>query len=261
MLAKITRLFNKACQDFKLISPGDRIMVGLSGGKDSLTMCHVLCLLRDSHSIPFEVLCTYIQFSNIPYRCDLGYLRQFCDEHRVQLKMVEDEIREAHMGGVLRFACVHCARFRRAKLLEQTRLEHCNKLALGHHLDDIAATLLMNMSQHGKFAGMAVKLDITAGEQNYPMTIIRPLCYIGEDDIRAFALGERYKQEKCKCDWGDAGVRPKARETLDILARFDENARMNLFRSQFNIGQQHVDEPSSSYDIEEGEEHICRGDI
>jgi tRNA(Ile)-lysidine synthase TilS/MesJ len=101
-------------------------------------------------------------------------------------------------------------------------------LALGHHFDDIAAILLMNMFQQGKFAGMAVKLDITASEYNYPMTITRPLCDVGEDDIRAFALGERYKHEKCKCD---AGVRPKVRETLDIFACFDDNARMNLFRS------------------------------
>jgi tRNA(Ile)-lysidine synthase TilS/MesJ len=222
-------------------------------------MCHVLCLLRDSHSIPFEILCAYIQFSNIPYRCDMSYLQQFCDEHRVELKIVEDEIREAHMGGVIRFACVHCARFRRAKLLEQTRLERCNKLALGHHLDDLGATLLMNMSQHGKFAGMAVKLNITAGEQNHAMTIIRPLCYICEDDIRAFALSERYKQEKCKCDWSDAGARPKAREALDILARFDENARMNLFMSQFNIGQPRGEEPSSWSDIEDSEDQVCPG--
>jgi tRNA(Ile)-lysidine synthase TilS/MesJ len=79
----------------ELISPGDRIIVGLSGEKDSLTMCHVLrlCLLRDSHSIPF------IQFSNISDGCDLNYLWQFCNKHRVELKMVEDEIREAYIGG------------------------------------------------------------------------------------------------------------------------------------------------------------------
>jgi tRNA(Ile)-lysidine synthase TilS/MesJ len=109
-------------------------------------------------------------------------------------------------------------------------------LALGHHLDDIVATLLMNMSQHGKFTGMAVKLDIEVGEQKYPLTLIRPLCFIAEGEVRNFVAEKQFKLEKCRCDWSDDGVRPKVMEALDILGRFDPTARMNLFRSQFNIG-------------------------
>jgi tRNA(Ile)-lysidine synthase TilS/MesJ len=246
----IRQKITKACHDFGLISPGDRVMVGLSGGKDSLTLCDILCGLRDSQDIPFELLCAHVQFSNIPYRCDLAYLRQWCDERRVSLDIIEDDIRGAHIGDVLRFTCIHCARFRRAKLLEQSRIRSCNKLALGHHLDDIVATLLMNMSQHGKFAGMAVKLDLEVGPQKYPMTLIRPLCYASEDDIRAFVTEQNYKLEKCRCNWSDDGVRPKVRETIDILARFDENARMNLFRSQFITGDAHSG-PQTSVDIED----------
>jgi tRNA(Ile)-lysidine synthase TilS/MesJ len=251
MLPRVARLFHKACRDFKLISPGDRIMVGLSGGKDSLTLCQLLCELRDAHEIPFEILCTHIQFSNIPYRCDLAFVRRFCEERRLPLAVVEDTIRQAHIDGVLRLACVHCARFRRAKLLEQTRLERCNKLALGHHLDDIVATLLMNMSQHGKFAGMAVKLYIEVGEQRYPLSLIRPLCYVAEHDIRAFAALQQYEEEKCRCDWSDDGVRAKVQETLEILSRFDENARINLFRSQFRIGQHEAEGQPDWFDIED----------
>jgi tRNA(Ile)-lysidine synthase TilS/MesJ len=248
MLPKVSRLFSKACQDFRLISPGDRIMVGLSGGKDSLTLCHVLSLLRDSQTVPFEVLCTHIQFSNIPYRCDLSYLQEFCDERCLPLSIVEDEIRAAHISGVLRFTCVHCARFRRAKLLEQSRLHRCNKLALGHHLDDIVATLLMNMAQHGKFAGMAVRIALTVGEHDYPIQLIRPLCYIREDDIRTFAVEQRYRAEKCRCDWCDDGVRGKTAETIEILAAFDHSARLNLFKAQFHIGQA---EQHPTFDIED----------
>jgi tRNA(Ile)-lysidine synthase TilS/MesJ len=248
MLRTISRPFTKACQDFKLLSPGDRIMVGLSGGKDSLTLCHIFSLLRDAQTVPFEVLCTHIQFRNIPYRCDLVYLQQFCDERRLPLDIVEDEIRPAHISGTLRFTCVHCTRFRRAKLLEQSRLRQCNKLALGHHLDDIVATLLMNMSQHGKFAGMAVRIDLTVGEQGYPIQLIRPLCYIPEDDIRAFAAEQHYRPEKCRCDWCDEGVRGKTSETIEMLAAFDRNARLNLFKAQFRIGQT---EPRPLFDIED----------
>jgi tRNA(Ile)-lysidine synthase TilS/MesJ len=251
MLPRVRGFFHKACRDFKLISPGDRIMVGLSGGKDSLTLCQLLCELRDMGEIPFEILCTHIQFSNIPYRCDLTFVRRFCEERRLPLAVVEDTVRQVHIDGVLRLACVHCARFRRAKLLEQTRLERCNKLAFGHHLDDIVATLLMNMSQHGKFAGMAVKLCMEVGEQRYPLSLIRPLCYISEDDIRAFAALHHYQEEKCRCGWNDDGVRAKVRETLEMLSRFDENARMKLFISQFRIGQDQAEGQPPWLDIED----------
>jgi tRNA(Ile)-lysidine synthase TilS/MesJ len=121
-------------------------------------------------------------------------------------------------------------------------------LALGHHLDDIVATLLMNMAQHGKFAGMAVRIDLTVGEQDYPIQLIRPLCYIREDDIRIFAAEQGYRAEKCRCDWCDDGVRGKTIETIEILAAFDPTARLNLFKAQFRIGQA---EPRPMFDVED----------
>jgi tRNA(Ile)-lysidine synthase TilS/MesJ len=252
---KIGDLFAKACKDFQLISPGDRIMLGLSGGKDSLSTCHFLAHLRDSRpEIPFDILCTHIQFTNIPYRSDLDYIRRFCDEHRVGLDIVEDEVRDIHMNDhSLRFTCVHCARFRRAKLLELTRLRGCNKLALGHHQDDIVATLLMNISQHGSFSGMAVKLDIEVGEMRYPVRLIRPLCYICEDDIRAFAMEQGYNLEKCRCDWSDDGIRAKVRGALELLSRQYPRVKANIFRSQFNIGQVILNENFEMDDIEDSE--------
>jgi tRNA(Ile)-lysidine synthase TilS/MesJ len=238
-------------------------MVGFSGGKDSLTTCHLLCLLRDSRPTPeFEILATHIQFTNIPYRSDLEYLQQFCTSHRIALDIVEDDIRQAHIKGEhLRFTCVHCARFRRAKLLELARLRNCNKLALGHHLDDIVATLLINMSQHGKFSGMAVKLDLCVGEQHYPIQLIRPLCYIGEDDIRSFALEQGFNPEKCRCDWSDDGIRAKVREAMELLCRDHEQVRMNIFQSQFKIGGEAIGgDPYDGGDIEDAAGQMAAAD-
>jgi tRNA(Ile)-lysidine synthase TilS/MesJ len=260
MLPELSDLFKKACDDFHLISPGDRIMVGLSGGKDSLTICHLLCLLRDSQpAAEFEILATHIQFTNIPYRSDLDYLHQFCNDRRVTLDIVEDDIRQAHIKGEhLRLTCVHCARFRRAKLLELTRLRNCNKLTLGHHLDDIVATLLINMSQHGKFGGMAVKLDLRVGEQQYPVQLIRPLCYIGEDDIRSFAQEQGFNPEKCRCDWSDDGIRAKVREAMELLCRDYDQVKTNIFQSQFKIGgEEIVGDPYDGCDIEDAAGQIA----
>ena len=80
--------------------------------------------------------------------------------------------------------------------MELSRVYNCNKLALGHHLDDVVATLIMNMSQHGRFAGMAIKLNITVGDSKYPLSIIRPLCCVAEDDIRTFIVENDFTKGK-----------------------------------------------------------------
>jgi tRNA(Ile)-lysidine synthase TilS/MesJ len=176
MFSKLQSLFNKACRDFSLVEPGDRIMIGLSGGKDSLTTVNFLGFLRASQPGTFEVMCAHIKFLNLPYCVDLAYLTEFCATRNVPFHRVEDQIRQAHMESGM--TCVHCSRYRRAKLMDLCRLHNCNKLILGHHLDDINATVVMSMAQHGHFGGMAVKLPVQIGESNFPLTMIRPLCLI-----------------------------------------------------------------------------------
>lgn len=249
---KMRMLVIQACDEYKLVESGDRILVGLSGGKDSLTLVHFLSMLRDMQPGKFEIVTAYIRFTNLPYSVDLEYLKEFTASRKVEFHVVEDQIRDGHMTNGT--TCVHCSRFRRAKLMELSRVHNCNKLALGHHLDDIVATLLMNMSQHGRFAGMACKLNITVGETKYPLTMIRPLCLVSENSIRALMVEKGFKPEKCRCEWGDSGFRSKARDVVDLLCEKDESVRMNIFRSQFNISQKFMannQDESTDFDIED----------
>lgn len=235
MQNKIKRLFNKACDEFDLIHGGDRILVGFSGGKDSLTLLHFLHLVREAYQNQennFTLIAAHIKFSNLPYSVDLNYLSKFCSDRNIEFHIIEDNIREDFLKSG---TCVHCSRFRRAKLMELSRVHNCNKLALGHHLDDVVSTLLMNMTQHGKFTGMAIKLDITVGEMKYPLTIIRPLCYVPEDDVKAFIKESNFVSETCRCPWGDIGYRSKTLEFVKFLSKKDEKVRMNFFASQFNL--------------------------
>ncbi|KAH0788997.1 tRNA 2-thiocytidine biosynthesis protein TtcA [Histomonas meleagridis] len=250
METKLRRLFNQACDEFELISKGDRVLVGLSGGKDSLTLVHFLSLLAKEKPGTFHIIAAFIRFTNLPYTVDLPYMQTFCDERNVEFHIVEDQIREGHMT-MQSGTCIHCSRYRRAKLMELANVYKCNKLALGHHLDDIIATLLMNMSQHGRFGGMAVKLQISVGETNYPLTMIRPLALIPENDIRSFIKEKNFHPEQCRCPWGDSGYRGKTRDVVDFLCKDDESIRMNLFRSQFNINEKHIEKEKEAIDIED----------
>lgn len=234
MNQKLCRLFNSAVSEFSLIENGDRVLVGLSGGKDSLSLIHFFSLLQKERPGTFHVVAAHIHFTNLPYSVDIDYMREFCAERDIEFQLVEDKIRDEHMGNG---TCLHCSRYRRAKLMELARVYKCNKLALGHHLDDIIATLLMNMSQHGRFGGMAVKLSIHVGDCRYPLTLIRPLCLIPEDDIRQLVKDLGFRSEKCRCPWGDVGYRSKTRDVVDFICKQDESYRMNMFRAQFNVSE------------------------
>lgn len=242
--------FDAACKEFSLVEAGDRILVGLSGGKDSLTLVHLLSRLREKMGRVFEVVAAHVRFDNLPYVSDGAYLEEFAREQRVEYHLVEDHIRDEHMEHA---TCLHCSRFRRAKLMELARVLSCNKLALGHHLDDIAATLLMNMGQHGRFGGMAIRLDMTVGDLRYPLTMIRPLCYIAEQDIIEFTASHNYQPVKCRCEWGDTGFRKKSQRAVDVLAAISKDARLNLLRAQFNYHTKHRQNTTNTPDIEDAQ--------
>lgn len=246
---RLRNQITNACEEFSLVEEGDKIMVGLSGGKDSLTLVNFLSEMAEKMENKFKVIAAHIKFTNLPYGIDAEYLEKFCADRKVEYHLIEDAIRDGHVGNG---TCVHCSRYRRAKLMEMCRVFGCNKLALGHHLDDIVATLLMSMTHHGRFSGMACKLTITVGESNYPLTLIRPLSYTPENDIIQFCKENEYQPAKCRCPWGDTGTRSKTRQAVDmIVAGLGEEARRNIFKSQFHIAHRDCVPTPESNDIED----------
>lgn len=230
-----------ACQEYGLITKGDKVMIGLSGGKDSLTLVHFLSQLSKKMNGDFQVYATHIKFLNLPYGEEgTTYIEEFCKENDVKLEIVEDSIRPEYLENDHRQTCIHCSRYRRAKMMELTRERGCNKLALGHHLDDIVATILMTMTHHKRFAGMACKLNISVAPKNgdntaekYPITLIRPLCTTSENQIIEFVTKNLFQPAKCRCPWGDQGVRKKTRGAVEkMVSTLGEEARRNIFKCQ-----------------------------
>lgn len=246
---KVYQEVKNACEEFKLVEEGDRILIGLSGGKDSLLLTHLLGRLMKEKNNSFKVIAAHVKFENLPYGIDVDYLEKFCVDRGVEFHLITDSVRDAYLENDHKDTCIHCSRFRRSKLMEFCRVTKCNKLTLGHHLDDIVATLLMNMTHHGRFAGMAVKLDISVGKEEYPITMIRPLAYTSENEIIEYTKLNGFIPAKCRCPWGDVGVRKKTRFVVDkIVEELGEEARLNIFKSQFNVTRKTRPEP----DPEEG---------
>ncbi|MBO4370878.1 MAG: tRNA 2-thiocytidine biosynthesis protein TtcA [Paludibacteraceae bacterium] len=162
----------KAMKDYGLVADGDRILIGLSGGKDSLALVEVLAQRSRIFKPRFEVVAAHISMENVPYTADIGYLSDYCRQWGVEF---------VHRTGKFdpdtdpnRGPCFLCA-WNRRKLLFQTAAElHCNKVALGHHQDDILETLLMNLTFQGAFSTMPPLLKT----DHLNVDIIRPLCLI-----------------------------------------------------------------------------------
>ena len=165
----------RADKDFHMIQPGDKIAVGVSGGKDSLLLLYALALYRQFSHVDYELHAFTMTLGLEPF--DLSGVRALCEEVNVPYTVRETEI--AHILFDIRKEknpCALCAKMRRG-VLNDLALEHgCNKLALGHHREDAIDTLLMSILHEGRFHTFHPKTVLEG------VTVIRPLCYLPEKE-------------------------------------------------------------------------------
>ena len=189
-LRRILRLAGRAVSGFSLIAEGDRILVGLSGGKDSWTMVETLLSLQSHAPIRFEVAAVHVHpgFADPGYDEALDRMWQHCSTLGIEAHLVHGDFgtRAASMadGGT---RCFLCARFRRGILYRIAPQMGFSKIALGHHADDLIETLLMNLIFTGQLKSMPPKLRADDGTN----TVIRPLCLVPEAKIRDYATKRR----------------------------------------------------------------------
>ena len=132
--------------------------------------------------------------------------------------------------------CWWCTTQRRTELLNYALDNGFNKIALGHHMDDILETLFMNMLHKGEIAAIPPSLKY----KKYPITIIRPLCYVAEEKIIEHATEEGYAGFTCTCNYQDNSFRKEARKKVELITNGDENTRRRLFNSMKNIKPEYL---------------------
>ncbi len=192
---KIRKLMGKAIKDYHLIEDGDRLVVGLSGGKDSLALLELLAEQSKIFKPRFSIEAVYVRMQNIPYQSDEGYLSAFAAAKGVPLHIVETafDIQEDKK----KTPCFLCSWYRRKKLFDMAKDLGCNKIALGHHKDDVMQTAIMNLTFNGRFDAMPplMKMD------KFDMTIIRPLCLVREKDLLIMAEEQHYQRQVRQCPY------------------------------------------------------------
>jgi tRNA 2-thiocytidine biosynthesis protein TtcA len=195
--AKLRRHVGRALQDYAMIAPGDVVCVGVSGGKDSYTLLDVLQRIQRRAPVAFELRAVLVDQGFPSFQVDVveGWLR----EREVPFHVEETDTlaREAEVGAPGGSFCSFCASERRGLLYRAAERLGANKLALGHHRDDVIETLLMNMFFNGKLRGMPARLDATGVGKG--MQLIRPLVYVPEELLRAYADEQRFPTVPCGC--------------------------------------------------------------
>lgn len=229
IIKKVNQRVGKAIQKYHLIEEGDRILVGLSGGKDSMVLLETLAGRMKYHPVKFELAAIHISLASQPYSVDLGYLQSFAESLHVPFihKVIEVEMNPVKDKN----PCFICS-WNRRKVLFQTALESgYQKLALGHHMDDAIQTLLMNMAFQSSISSMPPSLPLFDNK----IKLIRPLSLLTEAEVKAFAEIKNYKKEIKTCIYEKDSKRGEIKQLIGQLSKLHPNVRTSIYASMTNI--------------------------
>jgi tRNA 2-thiocytidine biosynthesis protein TtcA len=223
--------------DFELIEAGDRVMVAISGGKDSYTLLHLLERARHRAPVPFEIIAVHLDQGQPGY--DGTAFEAWLREHGYPYQIVrEDTYRlvAQHIPEGKTY-CSMCSRLRRGILYNVAETLGCSKIALGHHRDDAIETLLLNMMFNGSLSAMPAKLVSDDGRN----TVIRPLLYSSERDIEAFAAHMNFPVIPCDlCGSQENLWRRQVKQMLDDIERRAPKVRHSMLAAMRNVHTSHL---------------------
>ena len=237
----IVKKFHKACADYGLIADGDHILVGLSGGKDSLALVELLGHRAQIYKPRFRVTALHVRVKERAYQTDLSYLQSFCDDAKVPLVVRDVAIDEPVESGKVKVEreanpCFLCSWYRRKTLFNVAQELGCNKIAFGHHRDDILETMLMNLIFQGAFATMPPMLQM----EKMPLQIIRPLCLIDEADLIAYAQERGYQKQTKLCPFEHVSSREKVKGLLAQIKALNPEAPDSMYGALTNIKEAYL---------------------
>lgn len=190
---RLRRLVGQAIADFEMIGPGDRVMVCLSGGKDSYSLLKLLLNLREHAPVEFEVFAFHLDQRHPGYPQDVlpGYLNQLGIPYRIQQQNTYGVVKRLVPEG--KTMCSLCSRLRRGAIYRAAKEMGATRIALGHHRDDIVETFFLNLFFGGKLKAMPPKLVSDDGQH----IVIRPLAYVAEADLTQYASLKRFPIIPC----------------------------------------------------------------
>ncbi len=238
--ARLRGQVGKAIADYKMIEEGDRVMVCLSGGKDSYTMLDMLLSLQRKAPVKFELLAVNLDQKQPGFPTEV--LPEYLASLNVPYRIVEQDTYSTVTSIVPegKTMCGLCSRLRRGILYRVAIEEGIEKIALGHHRDDIVETLFLNMFYGGKLKAMPPKLLSNDGQN----IVVRPLAYCAEAEIEKYAKVREFPIIPCNlCGSQENLQRVQIKQMLQAWERETPGKINNLFRSLQNVTPSHLADP------------------
>jgi tRNA 2-thiocytidine biosynthesis protein TtcA len=236
--SRLAKKTTRAIADFGLIEDGDRVMVGLSGGKDSWALIQILDVLRRRAPIDFSLVAVNIDSGYEGYQHEL--VRQTCADRGWEFHHVPTSIGDTidHVLDADDTPCSLCARLRRGVLYRMATQVGATKIALGHHADDVVETLLLNTFFAGALKAMPARLVSDNGRH----VVIRPLVYVWEEEARAYAKACELPIIGCCCPaCGDLSLqRQRIKRLLMDLEREHPDLKSSILKSLGNVQPRHL---------------------
>ncbi len=233
----LMRQVTRACSDFGLLEAGDRVLVAMSGGKDSYALLDLLLALQRRAPFKFDVVAANIDQGQPGF--DVRPLEQHLQRLQVTYTLVRDDTWAAVLAKIPtgNTPCWMCGRLRRAVLYNVASGLGCTKLALGHHRDDLVESLLMSALYSGVLKSMPVKLRADDGRN----LVIRPLAYCAEADIRRYSEAKTHPIIPCgSCALDPDLKRKQTKQLLDQLEAANPNVRRNLLHALQTVVPAHL---------------------
>lgn len=234
---RLLRAASEAIRDFALVEDGDRIMVAVSGGKDSYTLLHVLMRLRERAPVDFELVAVNLDQGQPGYPAEVveRHFQAVGVPYRMLHRDTYSVVRRLVPEG--KTTCPVCSRLRRGVLYNAAAEMGCTKIALGHHRDDLVETLLLSALYSGALKSMPPKLRSDDGRN----VVIRPLCYAAEDDIAAFAAAMQFPIVPCDLCGSQPNLRRKrVKALLAELAAEHPAVKGNLLNALGHVVPSHL---------------------
>ncbi len=233
---KLRKKVGRAIEAYQLFGQGDRLMVGLSGGIDSLVMLEILSDRGKHLPFSFHLEAIHVYMEDMPDLSDRGYLKELGEKLDITLHL---ERRSTHRPGrTHKSRCFSCSWNRRKAIFQKAADRGCNKVVFAHHMDDALTTLLMNMTFHGEMSSIPPKLSMFNGR----FDLIRPMILASSEDINHYAALSNLHSAERQCPWEEKNHRDTFQNLVQQISQLHPQARINLFNSMDRIFSEYLPE-------------------
>ncbi len=227
LFRKLQQKAAKTCKNNGLLASNDRVLVGLSGGKDSMVLLEILTFLRKKLPFTIDIIAVHVTVTGEGFSNNAGFLDEFCSGLNIQLHKLNIT---PELQNPTKSPCFICSWHRRKAIFDLGKKLNCNKLSFGHHRDDAVNTFMMNMLYHGSLSSLPYSLTMFDGR----VKLIRPLLDIWEEEIEEYFILKDYPSVQKVCSYENSTKRMYVNDILRKINRDNPGAKNNIFRSMGN---------------------------